>query len=237
MITHPSMTDDLNQRLRVMMEEAVEERARLNRRIRSLRELLSAVERGEALEPDLELASLLTSPSRPTMRLVEPAAPEPLRPALVYPTGSGLVTRLGAGLPAGMSAPVPLPPPSAVVAPPSVDVGRLGRMSPEELDALAFGVVTLDHRGRVIEYNDTESRLAGVPKEQVIGRNFFTDIAPCSRVKEFEGRFQDFASGRSRLGMESFEFVFHFSHGAQRVLILISPARLRGQFFVSMIRR
>ena len=236
MITHPSMTDDLNQRLRVMMDEAVEERARINRRIRSLRELLSAVERGEALEPDIELAALLTGAQRPTVRLVEPPQ-EPLRPALVYPTGSGLVTRLGAGLPAGMLSPVALPPPAAVVAPPSVDVGRLGRMSPEELDALAFGVVTLDHRGRVIEYNDTESRLAGVPKEQVIGRNFFTDIAPCSRVKEFEGRYQDFASGRSRLGMESFEFVFHFSHGAQRVLILFSPARLRGQFFVSMIRR
>ena len=163
MITHPSMTDDLNQRLRVMMDEAVEERARINRRIRSLRELLSAVERGEALEPDIELAALLTNTQRPTMRLVEPTA-EPLRPALVYPTGSGLVTRLGAGLPGGMLSPVAVPPPAAVVAPPSVDVGRLGRMSPEELDSLAFGVVTLDHRGRVIEYNDTESRLAGVPK-------------------------------------------------------------------------
>ena len=116
MITHPSMTDDLNQRLRVMMDEAVEERSRINRRIRSLRELLSAVERGEALEPDIELAALLTSAQRPAVRLVEPPQ-EPLRPALIYPTGSGLVTRLGAGLPGGMLSPVAVPPPAAVVAP------------------------------------------------------------------------------------------------------------------------
>jgi photoactive yellow protein len=119
----------------------------------------------------------------------------------------------------------------------SVDVGSLGRMTPDQLDGLPFGVVTLDSNGRVIGYNDTESRLAGLPKDRVIGRNFFTEVAPCTRVREFEGRFRDFAEGRSRLALETFEFVFHFRHGAQRVVILISPARHRGRFHVSMIRR
>lgn len=120
---------------------------------------------------------------------------------------------------------------------PNVDVGALRTLSPEALDALPYGVITLDATGRVVGYNDTESRLAALPKDKVLGRNFFAEVAPCTRVRDFEGRFRDFAEGRTRAAVETFEFVFHFRHGVQRVVILVTTGRRRGEFFVSLLRR
>lgn len=120
---------------------------------------------------------------------------------------------------------------------PSVDVGNIARMTPEELDRLPFGVVTLDNLGRVINYSDTESRLAGLPKSQVIGKYFFEEVAPCARVQEFQGRFRDLVAGRSRLGVEVFDFVFRFARGIERVTIMIAPARVRGRFNICMVRK
>ncbi|TNE86484.1 MAG: PAS domain-containing protein [Deltaproteobacteria bacterium] len=230
MSAHPDTLPSLElPHLRELLDEAETERTRLNRRIRRIRNLIKAVENGDEM-PDLAelFGDLRPSPqSPPPPRLVLPAHTGPLGPATI----------LGEGLPPGVPSPVAPPPPAGELRMPSVDVGRLGRMTPEALDALPFGVVTLDSTGRVIGYNDTESRLAGLPREAVLGRNFFGDVAPCAAVREFEGRFRDFAEGRSRLSLETFEFVFNFKRGAQRVVIMISPARLRGRFHVSMIRR
>lgn len=215
-------------RLEQLLDESETQRARLNRRIRRIRDLIRAVQNGDPM-PDL--AEFFGPPAGAPA--AAPAPPAPAPPVDTRPFAG----HLGAGLPPGVAAPVPVPPPAAELQMPSVDVGRLGRMSPEELDRLPFGVVTLDASGRVIGYNDTESRLAGLPRDAVLGRNFFGDVAPCAAVREFEGRFRDFAAGRSRLALETFEFVFNFRKGAQRVVIMIAPARVRGQFHVSMIRR
>lgn len=222
--------------LQRLLDESETERTRINRRIRHIRSAMKSLEAGEAIE---DIESLIASipaalPISGAVRLPEPVA-APVAPAPV--DAHPFAGHLGVGLPAGVQAPVPVPPPGAELQMPSVDVGRLGRMSPEELDRLPFGVVTLDASGRVIGYNDTESRLAGLPRDNVIGRNFFGDVAPCAAVQEFEGRFRDFAAGKSRLALETFEFVFNFRKGAQRVVIMISPARVRGRFHVSMIRR
>lgn len=148
------------------------------------------------------------------------------------------------GAAVGLGAPLPPQPyvsPPAAVRPvfpmPSVDVGAMQRMSPEQLDSLAYGVITVDSRGRVLGYNDTESRMVGLPRSAVLSRNFFTELAPCTRIKEFEGRFQDFVHGRKRVRMVTFDFVFRFEHGHQNVLVMITPARYRGQFQISIIRR
>jgi len=121
--------------------------------------------------------------------------------------------------------------------PASVDVGALQRLDEAELDGLPYGVVTLDRNGRIVGYNDTESRMVGLPRAAVLGRNFFTDVAPCTRVKEFEGRFRELVNRGGGLPTTSFDFVFRFERGHQHVSILISPARLRGRFHVSMVRR
>jgi photoactive yellow protein len=67
----------------------------------------------------------------------------------------------------------------------------IDRMNEEELDALPFGAIRLDKTGRILSYNMTESKLTGRDPKRVIGRNFFTDVAPCTNVQSFAGRFRE----------------------------------------------
>lgn len=139
------------------------------------------------------------------------------------------------------AAPAPLPAPSSgtSVAVPAVhaDVAGLPRMTSEELDRLPYGVITVDGRGRVLHYNEAESRMVGLPAHQVVGRCFFTEIAPCTQVQAFRGRFERFVEGGQGLNVESFDFVFPFPAAPQEVTILLTPARRRGQYQIAILRR
>jgi photoactive yellow protein len=57
------------------------------------------------------------------------------------------------------------------------------------LDALPFGVILLDERGRILFYNQSEEARADRQRSDVLGKNFFTDIAPCAQVQNFYGQF------------------------------------------------
>ena len=118
-----------------------------------------------------------------------------------------------------------------------LDFGAVARLTPEQLDGLPYGLVTLDADGRILHYNDTEARLVGLSKEQVLGRNFFGDVAPCTRVREFEGAFRELVRDPLRVRVQTFDFVFRFARGEQHVTIVMTPARARGQFHLAMVRR
>jgi photoactive yellow protein len=91
-------------------------------------------------------------------------------------------------------------------------------LSEEQIDELPFGLIAVDPSGTITRYNAYESRLARLEKERVIGRNFFRDVAPCTAVKEFQGRFERFAAEPGD-GAESFDFTFAFAFGQQFVNI------------------
>jgi photoactive yellow protein len=96
-------------------------------------------------------------------------------------------------------------------------LGEIGRMSAEELDALPFGAIQLDGEGKILTYNKTEERIAGRKAADVVGKNFFQDIAPCTRVRKFLGAFQ--AGVQRRALNEVFDFTFHFPQGTREVRI------------------
>ncbi len=91
------------------------------------------------------------------------------------------------------------------------------------LDALPFGVIVVDHAGVIIEYNAAEQRFARRTREATVGRNFFTQVAPCTSVRAFHGRFLSFVDGQHRLG-ERFWFRFPFPWGV--ALVMIQFARM-----------
>ena len=68
---------------------------------------------------------------------------------------------------------------------------EIDRMSEAQLDALPFGAIRLDKEGKILSYNMTESKLTGRDPKRVIGRNFFTEVAPCTNVQSFAGRFRE----------------------------------------------
>ena len=90
------------------------------------------------------------------------------------------------------------------------DLGRA------ELDAYPHGVITLKRDGTIVRYNRTEAQLSRRDQSATIGLNFFTDVAPCTAVQDFKGRFDRFASFTDS-GIERFDFVFRFAWGRQDV--------------------
>lgn len=60
-----------------------------------------------------------------------------------------------------------------------------------DLDALGFGVIEVDDDGVVVFYNRFESEFTGMAPEDVVGRSFFTDVAPCTHNPLFFGRFRE----------------------------------------------
>ncbi len=89
----------------------------------------------------------------------------------------------------------------------------------KDVDDLPFGVIVVDRAGNILEYNTYESEMTGFTKERVLGRNFFHDVAPCTAIKEFEGRFETFLTSEAT-SIEPFEFTFPFAKGPQRVSIV-----------------
>lgn len=106
----------------------------------------------------------------------------------------------------------------------------LDGLSPAELDALPFGVIQVDGAGRVVLYNAAESRLSGRPAASVVGRNFFRDIAPCTHLPQFHGRFLE---GVRRGGFdEGFRFVFGFDPQPVRVEVSFRAAREHDRYWI-----
>ena len=61
----------------------------------------------------------------------------------------------------------------------NISVPDLEEMGAEAINDLPFGVVGLSDDGLVQIYNATESRLAGLPAETVLGMPFFLSVAQC----------------------------------------------------------
>lgn len=99
------------------------------------------------------------------------------------------------------------------------DLERAKRLHGENLDVLPFGVIVVDKDGTVVEYNAYEREMADIGARPVIGLNFFRDIAPCTAIQEFQGRFREFLTSHET-SIEPFEFLFPFKRGPQNVTVV-----------------
>jgi photoactive yellow protein len=99
------------------------------------------------------------------------------------------------------------------------DLVKAFTLNGEDLDQLPFGVIVVDRKGTIIEYNAYERSMAGLGSRDVIGLNFFHDLAPCTAIKDFEGRFEAFLDSDDT-SIEPFQFTFAFARGAQRVAVI-----------------
>lgn len=70
------------------------------------------------------------------------------------------------------------------------EIERLQGFTESELDQLPFGAIRLDREGTILSFNQAEVDLSGRRKENVVGKNFFTEVAPCTNVQEFAGKFR-----------------------------------------------
>ena len=110
---------------------------------------------------------------------------------------------------------------------PTIDLDAL---APNDLDRLHQGVIQIDGRGIIHLYNRAESAFSGRAPERVIGRNFFTDIAPCTHLPHFYGRFRE-GVRRGRLD-HTFSFVYGFDPRPMQVRITLRQAAAPDRYWI-----
>jgi photoactive yellow protein len=87
-----------------------------------------------------------------------------------------------------------------------------------ELDNLPVGMIQLSRDGTVLKFNQTESDLTSVAKQDAIGKSFFDDVAPCTKVQEFHGKFLEGVEKKTLNTM--FNYTFRFRDGRQKDVVI-----------------
>jgi photoactive yellow protein len=106
----------------------------------------------------------------------------------------------------------------------------ISRMDEGELDGLPFGAIRLDANGTVLSYNSAESKLTGRDPKKVIGRNFFTEVAPCTNVQDFAGRFRE---GMAKKELHAiFPYRFDFKMAPRDVTVTLFYSNQTGTAWV-----
>jgi photoactive yellow protein len=93
----------------------------------------------------------------------------------------------------------------------------LAQLNSAEFDALPFGMIRLDRVGTVRAYNVWEAKLARRDPKDVVGQNFFVDVAPCTNVASFRGKLDALAESGENTYI--FDYDFKFPWGTRRVRI------------------
>ncbi|ACA17598.1 multi-sensor signal transduction histidine kinase [Methylobacterium sp. 4-46] len=112
----------------------------------------------------------------------------------------------------------------------AAEAARLDALSTGEIDALDLGVVQVDSDGTILLYNRAESVFSGRSAERVVGRNFFRDVAPCTRLPAFYGRFRE--GVRRGVLDEVFSFAYGFDPQPLRVRVALRGSATPGRYWI-----
>ena len=107
-------------------------------------------------------------------------------------------------------------------------------MDDAQLNKLAFGAVELDASGKILKYNAVEGAITGRDPKAVIGKNFFTEVAPCTNRPEFKGVFD--AGVRAKNLNTMFEYVFDHQMKPTKVKIHMKRA-ISGDSYWMFVKR
>ena len=58
-----------------------------------------------------------------------------------------------------------------------------------DINVLPFGVIKIDLKGKILEYNMAEGELTGTDSAWATGKNFFHEVAMCTKTPAFYGKF------------------------------------------------
>jgi photoactive yellow protein len=114
-----------------------------------------------------------------------------------------------------------------------VPVEDLLTLDADACNRLPFGFITMDRDGMILAFNAFESSYSGLAAPDVVGRSFFHEVAPCTSVNEFEGRFRRMVKA-DEPGVARFRYVFRFTGGERLVQVSMTwvPSEQRGILIV-----
>ncbi len=110
----------------------------------------------------------------------------------------------------------------------------LKNKSSAEIDKLAFGAIQLDRVGRVIQYNTMEGEITGRDPRATIGKNFFTEVAPCTNKPAFKGQFDKGVAAGDLNTL--FEYTFDYKMKPTKVRVHMKKA-LSGDTYWVLVKR
>ena len=110
---------------------------------------------------------------------------------------------------------------------------KLAEMSPSQIDGLAFGAIQLGADGTIEQYNETEGAISGRSPDQVVGKNFFTDVAPCTDTPSFKGAFDKVVADRESVMLE---YIFDYQMTPTKVKVHMKPALTGGSYWIFVKR-
>jgi photoactive yellow protein len=113
-----------------------------------------------------------------------------------------------------------------------IDISEVINRMPESVkNDLPFGLLKLNNDGTILEYNMAQAEISGIKAGDVLGKNFFLDVAVCTQRPEFYGKFKEgVASGTLNL---VFEYVFEYRMVPTRVRVhMFSSKDHVGQRFI-----
>jgi photoactive yellow protein len=116
----------------------------------------------------------------------------------------------------------------------SQDVDNILNREPQRAEYLPFGAVLLDRQGTIVKYNKAESIIANRNPADVIGRNFFNEIAPCAKGKRFHGEFLKFHQTGQINVMFDYRFAYKGADVGVRIHLKSQPD---GQYCWLFVKR
>lgn len=107
----------------------------------------------------------------------------------------------------------------AAVSTPAEILGVADGLTSRDLDALPFGAIQLDREGTILQFNEYEANLSNRRAPETIGANFFRQVAPCTNVRGFYGRFlEGIESGELNV---TFDYRFEFRPQPRNVRVTL----------------
>jgi hypothetical protein len=90
-----------------------------------------------------------------------------------------------------------------------------------------YGLVELDAAGTVLYYNPEKDGVSTDTKADIVGHNFFEEVAQFDGVREFRQRVNSFRLGHAPA--LSFNFDFRFDHASYPAKILLARIHDRSE--------
>ncbi|MGE0083601.1 MAG: photoactive yellow protein [Desulfococcaceae bacterium] len=110
----------------------------------------------------------------------------------------------------------------------------LSKMSDLQIDRLAFGAIQVDKTGKILTYNMAEGEITGRNPKEVLGKNFFDEVAPCTKTKDFYGKF---AEGVKKGNISTlFEYEFDYKMKPVRVRVHMKKAIVGDTYWILVKR-
>ena len=105
----------------------------------------------------------------------------------------------------------------------SQDIDNILAREPKRAEFLPFGAVLLSRNAQIMKYNKAEGLIAGKDPGDVIGKNFFNDIAPCAKGKRFHGEFLKFHKTGQINTMFDYQFAYKGANVKVRIHLKAQP--------------